>query len=161
MCMINESRTVMYFHRTTTLTPEQFVAGLTDFGPGRPKLFANSSDEYLKVHYLGRSEADVTEGSHGIWERLHYDWSDPNRVVLTTTDSNVWGRSSGHTYTFTRHPNGTTDIDVVVVRKGSNLRGRVLGFLIRIIGKRILERAFQNSVKAIETRYGAATEKIA
>jgi hypothetical protein len=50
------------------------------------------------------------EGSGGIWERLHYDWSDPNHVVLTTTDSNVWrGAASGHTYTFTRQPNGTTD----------------------------------------------------
>ena len=27
----------------------------------------------------------------GTWERLHYDWSDPDRVVLTTTDSNAWG----------------------------------------------------------------------
>jgi hypothetical protein len=42
--------------------------------------------------------ADVTEGSGGIWERLHYDWSDPNHVVLTTTDSNTWGGASGHTY---------------------------------------------------------------
>ena len=35
-------------HRTTTTTPEQYVAGLTDFGPGRWKLFGNSADEYLK-----------------------------------------------------------------------------------------------------------------
>jgi hypothetical protein len=35
------------------------------------------------------TQADVTEGSGGIWERLHYDWSDPNHVVLTTTDSNL------------------------------------------------------------------------
>jgi hypothetical protein len=33
--------------------------------------------------------ADVTEGSGGAWARLHYIWSDPNLVVLTTTDSNV------------------------------------------------------------------------
>jgi hypothetical protein len=155
MCMLNESRTEIHLHQTTTLTPEQFVAGLTDFGPGRSKLFAYSADEYLKVHYLGRSEADVTEGSKGIWERLYYDWSDPNHVVLTTTDSNVWGGSSGHTYTFTRQPNGTTDIDVVVVREGKNLGGRVRGFLLRIIGKPILQRAFENSVKAIEARNAA------
>ena len=74
-------------HQTTTSTPEQYVAGLTDFGPGRSKLFGNSADTYLKVHHRGPSQADVTEGSGGIWERLHYDWSDPNRVVLTTTDS--------------------------------------------------------------------------
>jgi len=80
----------IHSHHTTTLTPEQYVAGLTDFGPGRSKLFGNSADEYLKVYHRGLSEADVTEGSGGIWERLHYDWSDPNRVVLRTTDSNVW-----------------------------------------------------------------------
>jgi hypothetical protein len=51
------------------------------------------------------SQADVTEGSGGIWERLHHDWSDPNRVVLTTTDSNVWGGRSGHTHTLTGQAN--------------------------------------------------------
>jgi hypothetical protein len=113
----------IHIHRTATLAPEQYVEGLTDFGPGRSKLFGNSAGEYLKVHSCNRSEADVTEGSGGIWERLHHDWSDPNRVVLTTTDSNVWGGASGHTYIFTRQPNGTTDIDVIVVREGKNLRG--------------------------------------
>jgi len=116
------THTEIHLHQATTLTPEQYVSGLTDFGPGRSKLFGNSADEYLKVHRRGRSEADVTEGSGGIWERLHYDWSDPNRVVLTTTDSNVWGGASGHTYTFTRQPNGTTDIDVIVVREGKTSR---------------------------------------
>src|SRR6201997_1346889 len=96
MCMINETPEI-HFHQTSTSTPEQFVAGLTDFGPGRSKLFGNSADEYLKVHYRGSSEADVTEGSGDIWERLHYDWSDPNRVVMTTPDSNTWGGRSGHT----------------------------------------------------------------
>ena len=33
-----------HLHYTTTATPEQFVAGLTDFGPGRSKLFGNSAD---------------------------------------------------------------------------------------------------------------------
>jgi len=63
----------IHLHQTTTSTPEQYVAGLPDFGPGRSKLFGNSADEYLKVHDQGRSQADVTEGSGGIWERLHYD----------------------------------------------------------------------------------------
>jgi hypothetical protein len=138
------------------LTPEQYVAGLTDFGPGRSKLFGNSADEYLKVHNRGPSQADVTEGSGGIWERLHYDWSDPNHVVLTTTDSNTWGGASGHTYTFTRQPNGTTDIDAVVVREGKNFKGWVLGLVLGIFGKWILGKAFENSVRAIEARNGGA-----
>jgi hypothetical protein len=59
-------------------------------------------------------------------------------------------------YTFTRQPNGTTDIDVTVVREGKNLKERVLGFVLRTIGRRVLEKAFENSVKAIEVRKGAA-----
>jgi hypothetical protein len=149
----------IHFHQTTTLTPEQYIAGLTDFGPGRSKLFGNSADEYLKVHHQGRFEADVTEGSGGIWERLHYDWSDPNHTVLTTTDSNTWGGASGHTYNFTRNANGTTDIDVNVVREGKNLKGRVLGLVLRTVGRGVLEKAFQNSVKAIEARNGAVKDR--
>ena len=108
------------------------------------------------MHSRSRTEADVTEGSGGIWERLHYDWSDPNHVVLATTDSNTWGGASGHTYTFTRQPNGTTDIDLDVVRDGKNLKGRLLGFVLGTIGKGVLRKAFENSVKAIEARNGAA-----
>ena len=145
-------------HQTTTSTPEQFLAGLTDFGPGRSKLFGNSADECLKVHRHGPSDADVTEGSGGIWERLHYDWSDPNRVVMTTTDSNVWGGASGHTYTFTRRPDGRTDLDAVVVREGKNLKGWALGLVLGTIGKRVLTRAFENTVKAIEARNGGARQ---
>jgi hypothetical protein len=146
----------IHFHQTTTLTPEQYIAGLTDFGPGRSKLFGNSADEYMKVHNLGRTQADVTEGSGGIWERLSYDWSDPSHVVLKTTDSNTWGRASGHTYNFTRRPDGKTDIDVAVVRDGKNLKGWMLGLVVGTIGKSVLEKAFVNSVKAIEARTAAA-----
>jgi hypothetical protein len=142
----------IHFKEATTLTPEQFIAGLTDFGPGRSELFGNSADDYLKVHDQGPTEADVTEGSHNIWERLHYDWSDPNHIVLTTTDSNLFGGHSGHTYTFERQPDGTTDLDVVIVREGKNLKGRVLGFFIGAFGKRSLEKQFGKTIQAIESR---------
>jgi hypothetical protein len=151
----------IHLHQTTNLTAEQYVAGLTDFGPGRAKLFPNSAAEYLTVHQLSQNEADVTEGSGGVWERLHYNWSDPNHVVLTTTDSNLWGGASGHTYSFNRQPDGSTDIDVEVVREGKNLKGRLLGFVLRTIGRSVLEKAFVNSVKAIETRNGVVKRAIA
>ena len=149
----------IHMHQTTTLTPGQYIDGLTDFGPGRSKIFGNSADQYLKVHSRGSTEADVTEGANGIWERLHYNWSDPNHVVLTTTDSNTWGGSSGHTYTFTRRSDGLTDIDLVTVRDGKNLKGRLIGLVVGTIGKGVLEKAFVNSVKAIEARNGATKER--
>jgi hypothetical protein len=142
----------LHFRQTTTSTPEQFLAALTDFGPGRSKLFGNSADEYLKVHHRGASDADVTEGSGGIWERLHYDWSDRSRIVMTTTDSNLWGGRSGHIYTFTRRLDGMTDVDATVVREGKNLKGRALGLVLGTVGKGVLEKAFRNTVKAVEER---------
>jgi hypothetical protein len=142
----------IHLHQRTTASPEQFVAGLTDFGPGRAKLFPNSADGYLKVHGQGPSWADVTEGSKGIWERLRYDWSDPRRITMTTTDSNIWGGRSSHTYALTPRPGGTTDVDAVVVREGKNLKGRLLGILLAAGGKWVLGKALASTAKAIEAR---------
>jgi hypothetical protein len=142
----------VHFVETTTATPEQILAALIEFGPGRSQLFGNSAEDYLKVHGLGPGWADVTEGSGGIWERLRYDWSDPRRIVMETTDSNLWGGRSGHTYTLTRQPDGTTALDVVVVREGKNLKGRLTGALLGSVGKGVLRKALKNTVKAIEAR---------
>jgi len=145
----------IHLHQTTTATPEQFLAGLTDFGPGRSKIFPNSADGYLKVNSQGPTEADVTEGSSGIWERLHYDWSDPHRITMVTTDSNMWDGHSGHTYTLTQRPDGGTDVDAVVVREGKNLKGRLFAIVVGIGGKRFLGKALEKTAGAIEAaNYG-------
>src|SRR5262245_48067571 len=146
----------IHFHQSTTSTHDQFVAGLTDLGPGRSKIFAKSADSYLKVHREGPRQADVTEGSGGVWERLQYDWSDPSRVVAKTTDSNVFGGASGYKYTLTPQPDGTTDVDVVIVREGKNFRGLILSGLLGTVAKGVLRKAFVHSVKAIETRTDAS-----
>jgi hypothetical protein len=144
----------IHLHQTTTATPEQLVAGITDFGPGRSEIFPNSADDYLEVHDKGASEADVTEGSKGAWERLHYDWSDPNRIVMTTTDSNVWANSSIQTYSFKREPDGTTEVDAVVERHPRSLRGRAIAGVLAVGGKQFLGGALKKTVKAVEARNG-------
>lgn len=144
--------TTIKLHETTSATPEQFIAALTDFGPGRAELFGNSADKYLQVHDRGKTQADVTEGSSGVCERLHYDWSNPAHVVLTTTNSNAWGRNSGHTYDLSVNQDGTTSVDYTAVREGKNLRGRLLEVVVASIGKSVLVKAFHNTVKVIEAR---------
>ena len=42
--------------------------------------------------------------------------------------------------------------------EGKNFKGKALGLVLRTIGKSVLEKAFANSVKAIEARNGAVTE---
>jgi hypothetical protein len=144
----------IHLHHITSLTPEQYIAGLTDFGPGRAEVFSNSVDDDLQLHSESAHHADVTEGSGGVWERLDYDWSDPHRVVARTIDSNIWGGHSGHTYRFTEHPDGCTDIDYVVVREGKTLKGRFLAIVLGTVGRRVLAKAFANSVQQIEVRNG-------
>lgn len=90
--------------------------------------------------------------ARGIWERRNYDWSDPKCVVMTTTDSNIWGGDSGHTCTLTPQPDGTTDVDVVVVRAGENIKGRLLGLLLGTVGKRALAKELAKTARAIEAR---------
>jgi hypothetical protein len=148
--------------RNTRLTPEQYTAGLIDFGAGRSQVFPNSADDSLHLHAIDLQKrcADVTEGGGGVWERLHYDWSNPLRVILTTTDSNVWGRSSGHTYTFTTTAGGTTDIELVTVREGKNFKGRVLGLVLGSVGKKVLIKAFEHSIEVIEGRNSMPVTKL-
>jgi hypothetical protein len=138
-------------HQTTTLTPEQYVAGLTDFGPGRSKLFGNSADAYLKIQAPPRPTSRKAQAVSG----NACTTTGPIPTALSCYDRfQSMGRRVGPYLPFTRHPNGTTDIDVVVVRDGKNLRGRLLGFVVGTIGKGVLENAFKNSVKAIELRNG-------
>jgi hypothetical protein len=67
------------------------------------------------------------------------------------------GRRVGPHLHLHAQPNGTTDVDVIVVRDGKHLKGRVLGFVLGTMGRRVLERAFESSVKAIEVRNSAAS----
>ena len=46
MCNLNSTPEI---HRTTTSPPKQFVAGLTDFEPGRSQLVSNSADKHISI----------------------------------------------------------------------------------------------------------------
>jgi hypothetical protein len=144
--------TTLHLAGTTTATPQELLAALTHFARGRADLFATSFDEFLTVHAWGDDFADVTEGNPSTWERLHYDWSDPIMVTATTTGSNVWGRASGYTYTFSSQSDGTTQVDVVVVREGKNPKGWLLAALLMVVGQRVLGRALDDTLLAIEAR---------
>ena len=71
---------------------------------------------------------------------------------MKTTDSNIWGGGSGHTYTFTRHPGGRTEIDAVVVRNGKSVAGRVFAAMASVVGPFVLRRQLDKSTRAIEAR---------
>ncbi len=149
----------IHITKTMTVSPEQFVASLTDFGPGRGKVFGNSSDSDLKVYSQSPGHADVKEGSSGVWERLDYDWTDPRHVTMKTVDSNLWSNKSGHTYNLVPKSDGTTELDAVVVRDGKNFKGKFLGAMLGLAGKQVLGGQLNKTIKAIEAQNGEASTK--
>jgi hypothetical protein len=138
----------------TTATPEQFLAALTDFGPDRSQIWSNSQPQFLVVHDRGDTWADVTEGSKAagaVWERLRYDWSNPTDIVLTTTDSNMWGGKSGHRYTLTQ-ADGATSVHAVIVRDPISTKGRVLAAMLTVLGTSFIRKSLRSTLRAIEAR---------
>jgi hypothetical protein len=92
-----------------------------------------------------------------VWERLQYDWSDPNHVVLNDADSNAWGGNSGHTYTV--HAERRRDDQPSTTwwcARARTSKGKFLGIVLGSIGKSRLVKAFENSVKAVEARNNPA-----
>jgi hypothetical protein len=141
----------VHIQQSTTVSPDRFIAALTNFGPGRGAIWSNSHEDSVTVNARGDRWADVTEGSSaGVWERLRYDWSQPNVVRLTTTDSNAWSADSSWVYTLNPRPHGGTDIDLIAVRKGRNAKGRLIAGLLTVGGKLLLARDLRKSLKAIE-----------
>ena len=141
----------VHVKQSTTVPPDRFVAALTNFGPGRGKIFAYSQEDSVKVNARGDTWADVTEGSAGgVWERLRYDWSQPNVVRLTTTDSNVWSSESSWAYTLIPRDDRGTDIDLVLVRRGRNAKGCLAAGLVALTGRWLVGRDLQRTLRAIE-----------
>lgn len=46
----------------------------------------------------------------------------------------------------------TTNVDVVVVREGKNIKGRLIAIVVSIIGKQFLGKELGKTIKAIEAR---------
>ena len=93
--------------KDTSVTPQEVIGALTDFSERRLELWPNIDRKYYKVHQVSNSSADVTEGSRGlggIWERTHYDWSEPGKVRIRVEDSNAFRPGSYWIYAVEARP---------------------------------------------------------
>jgi hypothetical protein len=70
------------FKEKTTSTPEQFVAALTDFGPGRSKIFGSSA-------HPTRSRA-CPVASRSLAPPHYYDSRRVERIYRMTLDDGIW-----------------------------------------------------------------------
>jgi hypothetical protein len=132
--------TTIHLTITTPVAPERIVRAFTDFTPQRLHTFSNIDPRYYEVHAVQATSAEVTEGSTflgGVWERAHYDWSQPGDITITVQASNAFTSGSFWHYHIAAGENGGSHVDFTVHRVGKNLKGYVLATMLRVFGRRI------------------------
>jgi hypothetical protein len=106
------------------LAPDVVLAAARDFSDRRAQMWPDVHVEHLQIHETGEDYAEVTEGNPWpighVWERLHYDWSQPNALLGTVVDSNLF--KPGSTWELWATPeDGGSRVEIRAMR---HLRGR-------------------------------------
>ena len=139
----------------TTIGPDRVLYASRDFTDRRSEIFPAVSFPKLEVHTKGETSADVTEGtSAGIgdnWERCNYDWSRPDSVTATVTESNVYA-VPGSSWEIKATPSdGGSRVEMVWIREfRPNARGRIFGTAFRLIGNRIFNKYGREIIENLE-----------
>jgi hypothetical protein len=141
--------------RISSVPPEAILGALTDFSDRRIELWPNIDREYYEVHDVGRTSAEVTEGSRGVWERTRYDWSRPGAVRIEVKDSNAFRPGSWWLYTVEPRPDGGSRVHLEFERRPRNVKGVLLSALLSVFGKRIFGTFLEETLRRVERR-GAA-----
>jgi hypothetical protein len=129
----------IHYEADGAASADRFVAALTDFSDRRPDLWPGLDAKFYELHELGDTWADVTEGTDilgGVWARERYDWSEPGVVRLTLQDSSDFRRGTVTVYRVTARPDGGCHVAVDFHRIARSLRGRLVGVLVSLAGRR-------------------------
>ena len=129
------------FEVSSPLSPETVLSSLVDFGERRPELWPAIDPRVYRVHAVGDSWAEVTEGTDvlgGIWARERYDWSEPGVVQATIQDSNFWHPGGTWSVRAQPGPDGGSRLTVTRDRRAKGVKARLFEVLVKIAGARIL-----------------------
>jgi hypothetical protein len=139
------------FIRDTEVPAAAVLAAATDFSDRRPALWPTIDRAVFRVHEVGDSWAEVTEGSAflgRIWARERYDWSTPGRVRATVLDSNVF-RPGGTWELEASETDGRTKLRVWSRRGARGPRGRMLGAIMTLAGRSILASNLDRTLRVL------------
>jgi len=118
--------------------PQRFIDALTDFSDRRPAIWPGLSPRLYRVHDVGETWAEVTEGSDvlgGIWARERYDWSTAGVVTIRILESPFFRTGTTTTWQVSPTPSGCR-VDVDLHRIARSPRGLLVGVLVQLMGKR-------------------------
>lgn len=129
----------IHYEADGAVSPERFIAALTDFSERRPELWPSLDARYFRLHELGDTWAEVTEGTDifgGIWARERYDWSQAGRVQLRLVASPHFKPGTTIDYRVTQKPGGGSHVEVDSERIAVSPAGRLVGVILQLIGTR-------------------------
>jgi hypothetical protein len=138
----------------TSLPPERVREALLDFSERRPELWPSIEPSLYAVYSVGETSADVREGTKllftRIWANEHYDWSTPDTIRWTVTESNF--SAPGSYVAATLHPRdgGGTRVHIEWERTGSTFLGRLLIRLIALTRGKPLASSMEKTLRALE-----------
>lgn len=141
------------FEVETPLSPERVLSAATDFSERRPEIWSGIDPKSYRVHALGESSAEVTEGSRefgGIWARERYDWSDSDIVIARVQDSNIFSSDSRWELRVLPMPGGGSRVEWTSFRQPNSLRGRFVVLALRIAGRRHLRAYLLKTLSRLE-----------
>jgi hypothetical protein len=136
---------------TSSLPADRVIAALIAFSDERKRIWAETSHPAVyRVHAVGDTWAEVTEGVPFSWSRERYDWSTPGVVTLNQLESNVAIPAEGRiVYTVTAA--GSEDSSHIRCDRRrtfrSTPRGLLAGTIMRTLGPRALRRQFATSLR--------------
>lgn len=143
----------IHYEADGTISSERFIAALTDFSPRRPELWPNLDAKYYKLHELGPTWADVTEGTDvlgGVWGRERYDWSQPGLVRLELAESVDFRPGTHIDYRVSTRPGGGCHVAVDFQRIAASPRGRFVGLVVQLTGTRRFANDLRGTLERLE-----------
>ena len=109
---------------------DRVLRAARDFSARRAELWRDVHIEHLEVHDSGEAWADVTEGNPWpvgvVWERLHYDWSEPGAIKGRVIDSNIFKPGSTWEIHATALDGGGSRVEILAVRHLRGVKGWML-----------------------------------
>jgi hypothetical protein len=135
----------------TPLSAETVIDALVDFSPRREVIWKETCDPAVyRIHAMGHTWAEVTEGVSYAWSRERYDWSVPEVVTLTQLEANIAEPVGTIRYTIAEQPDGGgARIVCERYRVFRGPRGRVAGTFMVLFGRWILRSQFRVALERV------------
>ena len=138
----------------TPVPAAQVLQAARDFSDRRAEMWPDVHVEHLEVHDRGETFAEVTEGNPWpigfVWERLRYDWSEPETIKGVVTDSNIF--KPGSSWKIKATPaNGGSRVELTAVRHLTGFKGWLLApFFPLGLAKRSVAQHLRHFLSTLE-----------